>query len=169
MSINKVLLIGNVGKDPEVKYYENGGVVANFSVATTERGYTAVNGTQVPDRTEWHNIVLWRGLAEIAEKYIHKGSKVYIEGKIRTRSYDDQQGNKRYVTEVWGDTLELLDRRPDSGQGGGRPPLPDASMAPASAASAPATVATTPVAKVVSTPSADTPPLKQDESDDLPF
>ncbi|GBU08102.1 single-stranded DNA-binding protein [Bacteroidales bacterium] len=111
MSINKVILIGNVGKEPEVRYFDNGGAVANFTLATTERGYTAANGTIVPDKTEWHNIVLWRGLAEIAEKYVHKGSKIYIEGKIRTRSYDDSAGNKRYISEIWGETIELLDRK----------------------------------------------------------
>lgn len=111
MSVNKVFLIGNVGKDPEVRYFDNGGAVANFSLATTERGYTAANGTQVPDRTEWHNVVLWRGLAEIAEKYVRKGSKIFVEGKIRTRSYDDTAGNKRYITEIWGDNMELLDRK----------------------------------------------------------
>jgi|SRR5215470_609040 len=114
MSINKVILVGNVGKDPEVKYFDNGKAVANFSLATTERGYTASNGTQVPDRTDWHNIVLWRGLAEIAEKYIRKGSKIYIEGKLHTRSYDNGQGVKRYVTEVWGEVLELLGRKSES-------------------------------------------------------
>jgi len=114
MSVNKVILLGNVGKDPEVRYFDNGGAVANFSLATTERGYTAANGTQVPDRTEWHNIVLWRGLAEIAEKFVKKGSKLFIEGKIRTRSYDDTAGNKRYITEIWGDNLELLDRKPEN-------------------------------------------------------
>jgi len=114
MSVNKIILLGNVGKDPEVRYFDNGGAVANFTLATTERGYTAANGTQVPDRTEWHNIVLWRGLAEIAEKYVKKGSKLYIDGKIRTRSYDDASGNKRYITEVWGDNMELLDRKPES-------------------------------------------------------
>ena len=163
MSVNKVLLIGHVGKEPEVKYYDNGVSVANFSLATTERGYTAANGTQVPERTEWHNIVLWRGLAEIAEKYIHKGSKIYIEGKIRTRSYDDQQGVKRYVTEVWGDNLELLDRKPDSGQGN-RPPLPE----PPLAAAEPATQTVQPTtAQPMQT--TETPPLPADEGDDLPF
>lgn len=156
MSINKVILIGHVGKEPEVRYYDNGGAVANFSLATTERGYTAVNGTQVPDRTEWHNIVLWRGLAEIAEKYVHKGSKIYIEGKIRTRSYDDQQGNKRYITEVWGDNMELLDRKPDSGQNA------KASF------SEPAGATSRPQATVTPTP-AITSSLGVDESDDLPF
>jgi single-strand DNA-binding protein len=137
MSINKVILVGNVGKDPDVRYFDTDSAVANFSLATTERGYTAANGTQVPDRTEWHNIVLWRGLAKIAEKYVHKGSKIYIEGKIFTRSYEDQQGIKRYVTEIWGDTMELLDRRPDGGQGGNRPPLPEPPLPPASSTAAP--------------------------------
>jgi single-strand DNA-binding protein len=113
MSINKVILIGNVGKEPDVKYLDNGGVVANFPIATTEKGYVTSNGVQVPNRTEWHNVVLWRGLAEIAEKYIHKGSKIYIEGKIRTRSYDDQNGIARYVTEIWVSNVELLDKRID--------------------------------------------------------
>ncbi len=116
MSINKVILIGNVGKDPEVRYFDNGGAVANFSLATTERGYTAANGTVIPDRTEWHNIVLWRSLAEVAEKYVRKGSKLYIEGKIRTRSYDDASGNKRYITEIWADSLEMLDRKVEGQQ-----------------------------------------------------
>ena len=92
MSVNKVILIGNVGKDPEVRYLDSGVAVATFSLATTERGYALQNGTQVPDRTEWHNIVLWRGLAQTAEKYVHKGDKLYIEGKIKSRSYDDQNG-----------------------------------------------------------------------------
>ena len=91
MSVNKVILLGNVGRDPEVRYLDSGVAVATFSLATTERGYTLQNGTQVPDRTEWHNIVLWRGLAETAEKYVHKGDKLYIEGKIRTRSYVNEE------------------------------------------------------------------------------
>lgn len=80
MSVNKVILIGNVGKDPEVRYLDNNVAVANFPLATTERGYTTRAGVQVPDRTEWHNIVLWRGLAETAEKYVRKGTQLYIEG-----------------------------------------------------------------------------------------
>ncbi|MDR0686878.1 MAG: single-stranded DNA-binding protein [Dysgonamonadaceae bacterium] len=124
MSINKVILVGHVGKDPDVRYFDNGGAVANFSLATTERGYELANGTKVPEKTEWHNIVLWRGLAETAEKYVKKGSKIYIEGKIRSRSYDDANGNKRYVTEIYGDTMEMLDRRPD-GAGGSRPLSPE--------------------------------------------
>ena len=117
MSVNKVILIGNVGKDPEVRYLDTGVAVANFSLATTDRGYTLANGTQVPDRTEWHNIVLWRGLAETAEKYVHKGDKLYIEGKIRTRSYDDQNGVKRYITEIFADNMEMLTPK-GSGQPG---------------------------------------------------
>ena len=101
MSVNKVILIGNVGKDPEVRYLDTGIAVASFPLATTDRAYTLSNGTQVPERTEWHNLVLWRGLAETAEKYVHKGDKLYVEGKIRTRSYDDQTGAKRYVTEIF--------------------------------------------------------------------
>ena len=97
MSVNKVILIGNVGKDPDVRYLDTGIAVATFSLATTDRAYTLQNGTQVPERTEWHNIVLWRGLAQTAEKYVRKGDKLYIEGKIRSRSYDDQNGIKRTI------------------------------------------------------------------------
>lgn len=111
MSVNKVILIGNVGKDPEVRYFDNGAAVVNFPLATTERGYTAANGTQVPDRTEWHNVVLWRGLAKVAEQYVKKGTQLYIEGRIRSRSYDDQQGIKRYVYEIYADSMELLGKR----------------------------------------------------------
>lgn len=116
MSVNKVILIGNVGKDPEVRYLENGVAVASLTLATSERGYTTQAGVQVPERTEWHNIVLWRGLAEVAEKYVRKGSQIYVEGKIRSRSYDDQNGVKRYVTEIFADTMQMLGRR--EGQGG---------------------------------------------------
>ncbi len=111
MSLNKVQLIGNVGKDPDVRYLDNGVAVATFPLATTDRAYTLANGTQVPERTEWHNIVLWRGLAETAEKYVHKGDKLYIEGKIRSRSYDDQNGIKRYVVEIFADNMEMLTPR----------------------------------------------------------
>ncbi len=109
--MNKVMLIGNVGKDPDVRYYDRDEAVAAFPLATTERGYTLQNGTQVPDRTEWHNIVLYRGLAKIAERYIHKGDKLYIEGKIRSRSYDDAKGIKKYVIEIVGENMEMLSPR----------------------------------------------------------
>lgn len=116
MSVNKVILVGNVGKDPEVKYFDNGSAVANFTLATTERGYTAQNGTTIPDRTEWHNIICWRGLAKIAEQYVKKGGQLCVEGKIRSRSYDDANGVKRYVYEIYADTIELLGKKPDSDQ-----------------------------------------------------
>ena len=106
--MNKVMLIGNVGKEPVVRYYDRDQAMASFPLATTERGYTLQNGTQVPDRTDWHNIVLYRGLAKIVEKYVHKGDKLYIEGRIHYRSYDDQKGMRRYVTEVYADNMELL-------------------------------------------------------------
>ena len=111
MSVNKVILVGNVGKDPEMKYFDNDNAIPNFSVATNERGFTTSSGTQIPDRTEWHNVVCRRGLAQIAERFVKKGTLVYIEGKIRTRSYDDQSGVKRYITEIIADNLELLSRK----------------------------------------------------------
>ena len=118
MSVNKVILIGNVGKDPEVRYLDTGIAVASFPLATTDRAYTLSNGTQVPERTEWHNLVLWRGLAETAEKYVHKGDKLYVEGKIRTRSYSDQSGAMRYITEIFVDNMEMLTPK-GAGQGAG--------------------------------------------------
>jgi len=114
MSVNKAILVGNVGKDPEVRYLDNGVAVATITLATTERGYTLQNGTQVPDRTEWHNIVAWRGLAEIAEKYIKKGTQLYVEGKITTRKWE-KDGIARYSTEIVAENIELLGRRPESG------------------------------------------------------
>lgn len=107
--INKVILVGNLGKDPEVRYLEGGTAVAKFPVATSET-YKNKDGNKV-DQTEWHNVVLWRGLAEVAEKYLRKGQLVYIEGKIKTRSWDDKEGNKRYITEVIADTMTMLGNR----------------------------------------------------------
>ena len=115
--INKVILIGNVGQDPEVRYtgdVNNGTKVATLRVATTER-YRDRNGN-LQEHTEWHSIVVWRNTADVVEKYVKKGTQVYIEGRLRTRSWDDQNGNKRYVTEIVADTLQLLGRRPE-GQG----------------------------------------------------
>ena len=110
MSINKVILLGYTGKDPDVKDVA-GTKVANLSLATTEKGYTLQNGIQVPDRTEWHSLIFWKGLAEVVEKYVRKGSQIYIEGKIKTRQYEDRTGSKRYVTEIFVDKLELLGSR----------------------------------------------------------
>lgn len=90
--MNKVMLIGNVGVDPDVRYYDQDQAVAQVRLATTERGYTLPNGTQVPDRTDWHNVIFYRSLAKVVEKYVHKGDKLFVEGKIRTRSYDDKKG-----------------------------------------------------------------------------
>lgn len=112
MSVNKVILVGNVGKDPEVRYLESNTAVCNFSLATSET-YKNKAGEKVTT-TEWHNIVMWRGLAEIAEKFVKKGTQLYIEGKIRTRSYDDKDGNKRYITEILADNMQMIGKRSDT-------------------------------------------------------
>lgn len=145
--VNKVILIGNVGADPEVRYLDGGVAVANLRLATTER-YKNKNGENV-DQTEWHNIVLWRGLAEIVEKYVRKGMRLYIEGRIRTRSWDDQNGVKRYTTEIYADNMQMLSRADgDSSSGIAKPysaPATSAPSAPAASMEAP------------------------DDNDDLPF
>ena len=104
--MNKVLLIGNVGTDPQVKTVGNA-LVAQVRLATTERGYTMQNGTQVPERTEWHNVILWRKLAEVVQKYVHKGDKLLIEGKIQTREYMKDNA-KHYSTDIIADNMEML-------------------------------------------------------------
>ncbi len=111
MSVNKVILLGNVGREPEVRHIDGGNVVASFSLATTDRAYKTQSGHLVPERTEWHNIVAWRGLAEIVEKYVHKGTQVYIEGRLRTRSWVDQSNVQRYATEIYAENIELLGTR----------------------------------------------------------
>lgn len=113
-SLNQATIIGYVGDVPKIYNTQNGRKVASFAIATTEKGYTSKSGVQYPDRTEWHNIVLWGNLAEIAEKYLRKGSSVFIQGKMRTRSYDDKNGVKRCITEIEGDTMQMLDRRADN-------------------------------------------------------
>jgi single-strand DNA-binding protein len=110
--LNKVMLIGNVGKDPEIRHLENGTAVATVTLATTER-YKDRNGEN-KEQTEWHTIVLWRGLADVAERFVKKGSQIYIEGKIRSRSWEDQNGQKRYTTEIVADNMQLLGRRSDN-------------------------------------------------------
>ena len=107
--INKVILIGNVGKDPEYKTLQDGTPVAKFAIATTET-YRLKNG-ETQSRTDWHTIILWRGLATFANQYIHKGSLLYIEGKLRNRQYKDMDGQKKYVIEVVGDQVVLLDKK----------------------------------------------------------
>lgn len=119
MSVNKVILVGNVGRDPEIRYVEKDVPVASFSLATTDRGFKRQDGSEVPERTEWHYIVAWRGLAKVAEMCVRKGTSLYIEGKLRTRSWTDQNNNIRYTTEVIAEQMELLGKRPE----GGVPPL----------------------------------------------
>lgn len=111
MTLNKVMLIGNIGQEPVVKYLDQGVCVATLTLATSERGYTLQNGTQVPERTEWHNVVVWRQPAEFVEKYVHKGDTIYVEGKIQSRSYTDRQGLQRRVVEIMAERLELITSR----------------------------------------------------------
>ena len=114
MSLNKAMLIGNCGKDPDIRNLDNGNKVANLTIATTDKGYTTREGTQIPERTEWHNVVVWGGLAKVVEQYVKKGTKLFIEGKIRTRKYDDSNGVTRYISEIYADNLELLGGKPES-------------------------------------------------------
>lgn len=147
--VNKVILVGNLGKDPEVRHLESGVMVANFPLATTE-SYKDRNTGERRQVTEWHNVVLWRGLAEVTERFLKKGNQVYVEGKLRTRSWTDQEGNTRYTTEVIADNMTML---------GGRPADSNASAAPAaSTATSEEKAAVSPNVTTVS-----------DDSDDLPF
>jgi len=143
MSVNKVILVGHVGADPEVRYIESNTPVCNIRIATSEV-YKNKNGEKVTS-TEWHTVVLWRGLAEVAEKYVRKGSQLYIEGKIRTRSWDDKEGNKRYATEIIADVMQLLGKRDDS------------------------STTTLPAAENKQTQGSPTIPETSPEADDLPF
>lgn len=129
MSVNKVTLLGNTGKAPDFKTFENGGCVAQFTLATTKRAFTTKDGRQIPERTEWHNIVLQNGLAKVAQQYVHKGDKLYIEGELRTRSYDDANGVKRYITEIVATDMEML--TPKATGAGTQTPPPPAPDAPA--------------------------------------
>ena len=109
MSVNKVILVGNVGQDPTIRDVETR-PVATFSMATTERAYTTASGAQMPERTEWHNIVMWGKDAETAERYIRKGTKLYVEGKLRTRTWEDRNAIKRTVTEIFVENFDILSR-----------------------------------------------------------
>ena len=141
--VNKVILVGNLGKDPEVRYLEGGTAVANFTLATSE-SYKDRNSGERVTQTEWHNVVLWRGLAEVAEKYLKKGNQVYIEGKLRTRSWEDKEGNTRYTTEIVADNMTMLGGRNESSSS----PEP---------------------ARETSKPASANPQGGQEEDDDLPF
>ena len=162
--VNKVILIGNVGQDPEIRYTgdaNNGVKVATIRLATSER-YKDRNGN-LQEHTEWHTVIVWRGIADVVEKYVRKGTQLYIEGRIRTRSWEDQTGNKRYATEIMGDTLQLLGRRSesqDNNQNYGQP------AAPAYQQAAPVTQ---PVQQPVAQPAAQQNIVENDPSDDLPF
>ena len=156
MSLNKVMLIGNVGGDPDVRYLEGNVKVASFTLATSER--RRENNGETRETTEWHNITAWRASAEYVEKYVHKGSQLYVEGKIRTRNYTDQSGVKKYVTEIVADNLQLLGRKSDSEQAA--PSYAPAQSAPQYAAPQYAAPQTTQAPPTV-TPAEDT--------DDLPF
>ena len=133
MSVNKVILIGNVGREPNVRYYDREQAVASLTLATTERGYQLQNGTQVPDRTEWHNLVFWGGIAKTVEKYVHKGDKLYVEGTLRSRTYDDTNGVTRTIVEIYVNNMEMLSRTPQQGAAApsATPASPTASAAPA--------------------------------------
>ena len=162
--INKVILVGNLGKDPEVRYLEGGTAVANFPIATSETYKDRTSGEK-KTTTEWHNIVLWRGLAEIAEKYLKKGSQVYIEGKLKTRQWQDKEGNNRYSTEIVGDNLQMLGRKDDNNSNQSTAPTtPAAEVQPTT----PAVEAqpTTPTPAPSPTPEVD---KSSNEVDDLPF
>lgn len=121
--VNRVMLIGNLGKDPDVQYLEGNIAVAKFPLATTET-YKDRAGKLI-SQTEWHTVVLWRGLAELAQKYLHKGSLIYVEGRLRTRSWDDREGNKKFATEIVGDNLIMLDKRNEGGGYHGTPGVPE--------------------------------------------
>lgn len=148
MSLNKVMLIGNVGQEPTVRYLDTGVCVASVRLATTDRGYTMRDGTQVPERAEWHSLIFWDKLAETVEKYVHKGDKLFVEGKIQTRSYVDKQGITRQVIEIMVNNMEML--------------TPKAAATPAAqgvASSYPQQAATAPVNPVVSDTTEEEPPF----------
>lgn len=132
-SVNKVILIGNLGKDPEIRRLENGAVVANFSIATSEYYLDKSTGER-RETTDWHNIVVWRGLAEVVEKYIHKGTKIYVEGKLKTRNWQDKEGNTRYTTEVLAEEITILSRPNDAERNNteNKPVYPTQNQAPPS-------------------------------------
>jgi len=175
MSLNKVMLIGNVGKDPEVRYLDGGAAsggqgtkVATFTLATSEK-YRDRNG-ELRENTEWHNIVAWRNSADVAEKYIHKGTQVYIEGKLRTRSWTDQAGVKKYQTEIAVDTLQLLGRRDDSQNTGAYAPAAQPSYQAPAQPSYQAPVQQAYQAPVQQAAPAQAPiELDDNPTDDLPF
>lgn len=168
MSLNKVILIGNVGRDPEVRYFDSGNAVANFPMATSERGYKLANGTEVPERTEWHNVVVRREQVAFVEKWVKKGSGVYVEGKIRYRNYEDQQGVKRYVTEIFADRVEFFSFGRPPEQQSSQPPVQQTAPAPSAPKPATSYDVSPPEQLKASEPGA-TYPSYSNPDDDLPF
>ena len=159
MALNKVLLIGNVGKDPEIRHLQGGASVATITLATSER-YKDRNG-ESRELTEWHTIIAWRQLADLAENYIRKGSQIFVEGRIRSRSWDDQNGQKRYVTEIQADSIQLLGRRGDNAAPAPAPAQPQNYGGGYNAPAQPQPQQTTPMVNPAD--------LTDDGSDDLPF
>lgn len=140
------MLIGNVGKEPDVHYYDADQAVAQVSFATTEKGYTLANGMKVPDHTDWHNLVFFRGLAKVVEKYVHKGDRLYVEGRIRYRLYDDKQGKRHNITEIYVDNMEMLISRSASSSAApaqSAQPVQPAATQPASSTTASSTAGAT--------------------------
>lgn len=158
-SVNKVILIGNLGKDPEVRHLEGGIAVARFPIATSE-SFKDKSG-QKQERTEWHNIVVWRGLAEVAEKYLKKGNSVYIEGRLRTNNYQDKEGIQRYSTEIVADNMTMLGGPNNAGNSGGGGGNYQESAASSSAATTTGSAAAGNTGKSSA--------FHNDEPDDLPF
>ena len=171
MALNKVLLIGNVGKDPEVRHLESGAAVATITLATSER-YRDRNG-EMRELTEWHTVIAWCQLADLAENYIRKGSQIYVEGKIRSRSWDDQNGQKRYVTEIQADTIQLLGRRADGPSAGAPAPAQPANYGGYNTPAQPRPAAPSqqpyPQPHQPTTPMGHPAELTDDGTDDLPF
>ncbi len=116
-SVNQATVIGFVGDEPKIMTAQNGSTMASLSIATTEKGFTKQDGTVIPDKTEWHNIVVFGRLADVVKNFVHKGSSLYVQGKMRTRPYEDKNQVKRYITEIVADTLQMLDRKPGNNQG----------------------------------------------------
>lgn len=179
--VNKVILIGNVGMDPEVRTTENGVKVARVRLATTERLFDR-QANETREHTEWHTVTLWRGLADVVDRYVHKGSQIYIEGRLRTRDWMDKDNNKRYTTEILADTMNLLGRRGDAPASDGtsygnsapaaygqQQPAAPASAPASSAPAAPAAPAGYAAPAAAPTQPAAAPAMPADDPDDLPF
>lgn len=160
--INKVILVGNVGLDPEVRALESGVKVARIRLATTER-YTDRQTNEIKEQTEWHTITLWRGLADVVDKYVHKGSQLYVEGSLRTREWVDKDNQKRYTTEIVATDMKLLGRRMDSPAQEGN----DYSAQPVQPVAAP--VYQQPAPQPAPAPQPVAPVIPQNDADDLPF